>query len=210
MRDNVTILNHPLIRHKITYLRDVATDTKSFRELASEIAMLMAYEATHDLALEPVEVTTPLEVCKGERIAGKGPVLVPILRAGLGMVDGILKLLPRVAVGHIGLYRDEQTLMPVEYYAKLPDDIADRPVLLIDPMLATGGSASLALTYLKSKGVKDLTFLCLIAAPEGIELLDEEHPDIPVYAGVLDHSLNEQGYILPGLGDAGDRLFGTD
>lgn len=210
MRDNVTILNHPLIRHKITYLRDVSTDTKSFRELASEIAMLMAYEATHDLALEPVEVTTPLETCKGERIAGKGPVLVPILRAGLGMVDGILKLLPRVAVGHIGLYRDEKTLMPVEYYVKLPDDIADRPVLLIDPMLATGGSASLALTYLKSKGVRNLTFLCLIAAPEGIQMLDEEHPDIPVYAGVLDRSLNEQGYILPGLGDAGDRLFGTD
>jgi len=204
------VMDHPLIKHKITYLRDINTRTKEFRELACEIAMLMAYEATDNLPLEEYTVTTPLASCKGSRLAGKGVVVVPILRAGLGLVDGILNLIPDASVGHIGLYRDEETLQPMEYYVKLPKDITERQVILVDPMLATGGSACQAISYLKSQGVHQIRFVCLIGAPEGVKKVNDEHPDVKIFMGTLDERLNEKGYIVPGLGDAGDRLFGTE
>ncbi|RMH20904.1 MAG: uracil phosphoribosyltransferase [Gemmatimonadetes bacterium] len=206
---NLTVLDHPLIRHKVTHLRDRRTPKKRFKELADEIAMLMAYEATRGLGVEEVEVETPLETTVGHRIKGKKLVLVPILRAGLGMVEGILRLVPSARVGHVGLFRDESTLQPVEYYFKVPQHAEHRDFIVLDPMLATGGSASAALTLLKERGAASLRFMCLVAAPEGVRRLLEDHPDVPVFAAALDRELNDHGYILPGLGDAGDRLFGT-
>ncbi|MEI6740551.1 MAG: uracil phosphoribosyltransferase [Gemmatimonadaceae bacterium] len=205
----LTLVDHPLVRHKVTLLRDRATPTKQFKELVDEIAMLMAYEATRTLALESVTVETPLESTAGWTVAGKKLTLVPILRAGLGMVDGILRLIPSARVGHIGLYRDHDTLEPVDYYFKIPGDAGARDFLLLDPMLATGGSAAAAVQSLKRAGATRIRFLCLIAAPEGVARLAQEHPDVPVLAAALDRELNANGYILPGLGDAGDRLFGT-
>lgn len=203
------LVDHPLVRHKITLLRDRATPTKQFKELVDEIAMLMAYEATRDLALDSVQVETPLETAPGWAVRGKKLTLVPILRAGLGMVEGILRLIPSARVGHIGLYRNHDTLEPVDYYFKVPGDVGARDFLLLDPMLATGGSACAAVTSLKRAGATRIRFLCLVAAPEGVARLSREHPDVPILAAALDRELNEQGYILPGLGDAGDRLFGT-
>lgn len=203
------LVDHPLVRHKITLLRDRATPTKQFKELVDEIAMLMAYEATRDLALDPVQVDTPLETTAGWAVRGKKLTLVPILRAGLGMVEGILRLIPSARVGHIGLYRDHDTLEPVDYYFKVPGDVGARDFLLLDPMLATGGSACAAVASLKRAGATRIRFLCLVAAPEGVARLSREHPDVPILAAALDRELNDQGYILPGLGDAGDRLFGT-
>ncbi len=205
----VTIMDHPLMAHKISILRDKDTTTKEFRSLVSEIAMLIAYEATRELPLEDVEVETPLTktVCKALR--GKDLAIVPILRAGLGMVEGVLSLVPFAKVGHIGLYRDHETLEPVEYYCKLPPDLEERIVFVVDPMLATGGSASAAIDFIKKRGAKEIKLLSVIAAPEGINRVTEDHPDVNVYVGQLDEKLNENGYILPGLGDAGDRLFGT-
>ena len=205
----LTIARHPLIQHKLTLLRDRDTPTKIFKELVDEIAMLMAYEATADLPLEPCDVTTPLERTVGARVAGKKLVLVPILRAGLGMVDGILRLIPSARVGHIGLYRDHETLEPVDYYFKVPADAAEREFILLDPMLATGGSAVAAITRLKHAGATRIRFLCLVAAPAGVSRVHAAHPDVPIIAAALDRELNANGYILPGLGDAGDRLFGT-
>jgi uracil phosphoribosyltransferase len=206
---NLTVLDHPLIRHKLGLLRDRRTTTKDFKQLVSEIAMLMAYEVTKDLPLEPVEIETPLERMQGERVAGKKLVLVPILRAGLGMVEGIAQLIPSARVGHIGIYRDHETLQPVEYYFKIPRDGVTRDFFVLDPMLATGGSAADAVTTLKKAGAQRLRFLCLVACPEGARRMQTEHPDVPIYAAALDRQLNDKGYILPGLGDAGDRLFGT-
>jgi uracil phosphoribosyltransferase len=203
------LVRHPLVQHKLTILRDRSTPTKIFKELVDEIAMLMAYEATAELALEPVAVDTPLERMTGQRVSGKKLTLVPILRAGLGMVEGILKLVPSARVGHIGLYRNHETLEPVDYYFKIPADAAERDFLLLDPMLATGGSAVAAVSSLKRAGATRIRFMCLVAAPEGVRRLAREHPDVVVYCASLDRGLNEQGYILPGLGDAGDRLFGT-
>ena len=197
------------MRHKVTLLRDRATPTKHFKELVDEIAMLMAYEATRELELEQVTVNTPLESTTGWSVRGKKLTLVPILRAGLGMVEGILRLMPSARVGHIGLYRDHDTLQPVDYYFKVPGDVMEREFLLLDPMLATGGSAAAAVSSLKRAGAMRIRFLCLVAAPEGVARLAREHPDVPVLAASLDRELNELGYILPGLGDAGDRLFGT-
>jgi uracil phosphoribosyltransferase len=205
----LTIVDHPLVRHKITLLRDRATPTKQFKELVDEIAMLMAYEATRDLALDAVSVETPLETAAGWAVRGKKLTLVPILRAGLGMVEGILRLIPSARVGHIGLYRDHDTLEPVDYYFKVPGDASERDFLLLDPMLATGGSAAAAVTSLKRAGANRIRFLCLVAAPEGVARLAREHPDVTVLTASLDRELNDHGYILPGLGDAGDRLFGT-
>ena len=205
----LTVVSHPLVQHKLTILRDQATPKKIFKELVDEIAMLMAYEATADLALEPAEVTTPLETTTGQRVAGKKLTLVPILRAGLGMVEGILKLVPSARVGHVGLYRDHDTLEPVDYYFKVPGDAAERDFFLLDPMLATGGSAVSAVGSLKRAGAQRIKFLCLVAAPEGVRRLHGAHPDVPIIAASLDRELNASGYILPGLGDAGDRLFGT-
>jgi uracil phosphoribosyltransferase len=205
----LTVVDHPLVRHKVTLLRDRATPTKHFKELVDEIAMLMAYEATRELELEQVTVDTPLESTSGWSVRGKKLTLVPILRAGLGMVEGILRLMPSARVGHIGLYRDHDTLQPVDYYFKVPGDVMEREFLLLDPMLATGGSASAAVSSLKRAGATRIRFLCLVAAPEGVARLAREHPDVPVLAASLDRELNEMGYILPGLGDAGDRLFGT-
>lgn len=205
----LSVIDHPLVLHKLTLLRDRATSTKSFKELVDEIAMLMAYEATRDLALEPTSVDTPLETTVGWAVRGKKLTLVPILRAGLGMVEGILRLMPSARVGHIGLYRDHDTLEPVDYYFKVPGDAAERDFLLLDPMLATGGSAAAAVSSLKRAGATRIRFLCLVAAPEGVARLARAHPDVPVLTASLDRELNEQGYILPGLGDAGDRLFGT-
>ena len=207
MKVNVT--NHPLIQHKISIMRNVATGSKEFRELASEISMLMCYEVTRDLPLKEVEIETPVAMTKGKMLAGKKMAVIPILRAGLGMVDGIVNLIPAIKIGHIGLYRDPETLNPVEYYCKLPSDISERDVLLVDPMLATGGSASAAIQFLKNYGVKNIKSVHLIAAPEGVERLNEDHPDVEVYCAALDEKLNDHGYIVPGLGDAGDRLFGT-
>lgn len=206
---DIFIFDHPLIQHKVTMLRDVNTNTRDFRQLVSEIAMLMAYEVTRDLPLQEVEVETPLVKAKSKVLAGKKLALVPILRAGLGMVDGMLNLIPNAKVGHIGLYRDPETFEPVEYYCKLPEDSTNRDVILLDPMLATGGSASAAVTFLKERGIQSIKFVCLIAAPEGVERLHREHPDVPIFCAVLDEKLNDHAYILPGLGDAGDRLFGT-
>ncbi len=209
MHPNVTVLDHPLIQHKLTKLRDQETATRDFKALVNEIAMLMAYEATKDLPLEATEVATPLERTTGMLVAGKKLALVPILRAGLGMVDGITQLVPNARVGHIGLYRDHETLEPVDYYFKIPGDEEDRLFFVLDPMLATGGSAVQAVSTLKRSGARRIRFLCLVAAPEGVERLAEAHPDVQIYTAALDRELNDHGYILPGLGDAGDRLFGT-
>ena len=206
---NCVIVRHPLVQHKLSILRDRHTPTKIFKELVDEIAMLMAYEATASLPLEEVDVATPLEATKGFRVGGKKLTLVPILRAGLGMVEGILRLVPSARVGHIGLYRDHDTLQPVDYYFKVPGDAAERDFLVLDPMLATGGSAASAISSLKRAGASRIRFLCLVAAPVGMLRLLRDHPDVQVFAAALDRELNEVGYILPGLGDAGDRLFGT-
>jgi uracil phosphoribosyltransferase len=206
---NLTVLDHPLIQHKLTILRDRRTSTRDFSDLADEIAMLMAYEVTKDLPLEPLEVETPLERMTGAQVAGKKLVLVPILRAGLGMVNGIRRLVPSARVGHIGLYRDEQTLQPVRYYFKIPRTGEGRDFLLLDPMLATGGSAAAAVTALKEAGAQRVRLLSVVAAPTGVQRMLDTHPTVPVYAAALDRELNERGFILPGLGDAGDRLFGT-
>ncbi len=203
------IMDHPLIQHKISLLRDKNTGCKEFRELVSEIAMLMCYEATRDLPLKEVEIETPLVVAKTKVISGLKMAFVPILRAGLGMVEGMLNMVPAAKVGHIGLYRDPDTFEPHEYYCKLPTDITSREVYVLDPMLATGGSAVDAITMLKNKGVKNIKFLCIIAAPEGLKALTEAHPDVQVYCASLDEKLNDHKYIVPGLGDAGDRIFGT-
>jgi uracil phosphoribosyltransferase len=203
------VVSHPLVKHKVTILRDRETPTKAFRELVDEIAMLMAYEATADLAMDEVRVDTPLESTTGARVAGKKLTLVPILRAGLGMVDGIYRLVPGARVGHIGLYRDHDTLEPVDYYFKVPGDAPERDFFLLDPMLATGGSAVAAVSSLKRAGATRIRFMCLVAAPEGVRRLTQAHPDVVIYCAALDRQLNEHGYILPGLGDAGDRLFGT-
>ena len=206
---NVTIMNHPLIKHKISILRDKNTGTNEFRTLVEEIAMLMGYEALRDLPTEDVEIKTPIETCKSPMISGKKMAVVPILRAGLGMVSGILALVPSAKVGHIGLYRDPETHEPHEYYCKLPDPIEQRTILVVDPMLATGGSGSEAVSFIKQHGGKNIKFMCIIAAPEGLERLQKDHPDIQIYVGQLDRCLNENAYICPGLGDAGDRIFGT-
>lgn len=205
----LTIIRHPLVQHKLTILRDQSTPTKIFKELVDEIAMLMAYEATIDLSIDQVDVDTPLERMKGWHISGKKLTLVPILRAGLGMVEGILRLVPAARVGHIGLYRDHETLEPVDYYFKVPGDTAERDFFVLDPMLATGGSAAAAVASLKRAGATRIRMLCLVAAPQGVKRLSEAHPDVQIYCAALDRELNAQGYILPGLGDAGDRLFGT-
>ena len=203
------IMDHPLIQHKIGVMRQKTTSTKEFRDLVSEVAMLICYEATRDLALAEYEIETPLVKTIAYEIAGKKLCIVPILRAGLHMADGILNLIPNAKVGHIGLYRDEETLEPVEYFCKLPSDAADREIFVVDPMLATGGSAIAAINKLKERGIQKLHFLCLIAAPEGVKRLRDAHPDVDIYIGSLDERLNEHGYILPGLGDAGDRIYGT-
>ena len=205
----VFINKHPLVQHKITRLRDKTTGTNEFRSLVEEIGMLMGYEALADLATEDIEVETPLERTLSPVIAGRKMAVVPILRAGLGMLDGILNLIPAARVGHIGLYRDPETLAPVEYYAKLPRGIEDRTLIVPDPMLATGGSASAALTMLKDKGARSIILMCLVSAPEGIRRVAADHPDVPIYVAAVDDCLNEHGYIVPGLGDAGDRIFGT-
>ena len=205
----VYINNHPLVQHKISILRDKNTGTNEFRSLVGEIAMLMGYEALNDLPTEKVEVETPLETCMTEVISGRKMAIVPILRAGLGMVDGILKLVPASKVGHIGLYRDEETHTPVEYYCKLPNPIEERIIVVTDPMLATGGSAIDAISQIKKHGGKKIKFMCIIAAPEGLKALEEAHPDVQIYVGHLDRQLNSDAYICPGLGDAGDRIFGT-
>lgn len=203
------VVRHPLVQHKLALLRDRNTPTKIFKELVDEIAVLIAYEATANLALEEYAIDTPLERSVGARVAGKKLVLVPILRAGLGMVEGILRLIPSARVGHVGLYRDHDTLQPVDYYFKVPADAAEREFFVLDPMLATGGSAIAAIARLKLAGATRIRFLCLVAAPEGVRRLREAHPDVPIIAAALDRELNASGYILPGLGDAGDRLFGT-
>lgn len=209
MQNKVVILEHPLIQHKLSILRDKNTSTKDFRQLINEISMLMIFEATRDLPLEEVEVETPIAVAKCKHIAGRKLAFVPILRAGLGMVDGALQLVPSARIGHIGLYRDEKTLKPVEYYCKLPKDIDQRDVFVVDPMLATGGSAIDAISQIKQRGPRKITFMCTIAAPEGIEALQKAHPDVDIYCAACDSHLNEIGYIVPGVGDAGDRIFGT-
>ncbi len=206
---NVNVMTHPLIQHKVTLIRKVETRSKDFRELLEEITLLMGYEITRDLPLEEVEVETPLVKTIGKQIAGKKLGIVPILRAGLGMVNGLLQLVPSAKVGHIGLYRDPQTLKPVEYYCKMPSDLSERRIIVTDPMLATGGSAAAAITLLKEKGAKDIQLMCLVAAPQGVETVNREHPDVRIYVAALDEDLNDHGYILPGLGDAGDRIFGT-
>jgi uracil phosphoribosyltransferase len=203
------VIEHPLLRHKVSLLRDVNTRKKEFKELVDEIAMLMAYEVTADLDVEEFEVETPLEFTKGYRVRGRRISLVPILRAGLGMVDGVMRLLPTMRVGHVGLYREHETLEPVDYYFKIPPQPADRSFIVTDPMLATGGSASAAITFLKNSGARRIRLMCIVAAPEGVQRLLDTHPDVPVYTATLDRELNEHGYILPGLGDAGDRLYGT-
>lgn len=205
----VTQVEHPLILHKLAFIRSKNTGSKDFRELVEEVSMLMAYEVTRDLSTEDVEIETPICITKCKMLSGKKIAIVPILRAGLGMVDGMLKLIPAAKIGHIGLYRDEETLQPVEYFCKLPQDIAERDVMVVDPMLATGGSAIDALTLLKKRGAKNLRFVCLIASPEGVKCVQEAHPDVDIYVAGLDEKLNEKGYIVPGLGDAGDRLYGT-
>ena len=207
--DNVTILTHPLIKHKITMLRDINTGTNEFRQLVEEIATLMGYEALRDLPLEDIEVTTPIETCMSPVISGRKLAIVPILRAGLGMVDGLLNLTPTAKVGHIGLYRDPETHEPHEYYCKLPSPIEERTIIVVDPMLATGGSAVDAIRMIREHGGKKIKFMCIIAAPEGLERLHRECPDVQIYVGNLDRCMNENKYIMPGLGDAGDRIFGT-
>lgn len=203
------IMEHPLIQHKISIIRRKETGSRDFRQMIGEIAMLMCYEATRNLKLVDVEVETPICRTTAKELEGKKLAVIPILRAGLGMVDGMLTMIPAAKVGHIGLYRNEETLEPVEYYCKLPKDCAERDVFVVDPMLATGGSAAAAITMLKNRGVKNIRFMCIIAAPEGVERMQKEHPDVDIYVGVLDEKLNQNGYIVPGLGDAGDRIFGT-
>ena len=205
----VVVMEHPLIKHKIGLVRNIETGSKDFRELISEVAMLMCYEATRDLKLQDVTIDTPICKTVVQELKGKKLAIVPILRAGLGMIDGMLAMIPAAKVGHIGLYRDEKTHEPVEYYCKLPEDIPEREIFLVDPMLATGGSATAAVTLLKRRGAKNIRFMCIIAAPEGLARLQKEHPDVKIYIGVLDEYLNENKYIVPGLGDAGDRIFGT-
>lgn len=205
----VHVFDHPLIQHKLSYIRDARTGTKEFRELADEVGMLMAYEVTRDLELQDVEIQTPVTKMTAKRLAGKKLAIVPILRAGLGMTDGVLSLVPAARVGHIGLYRDPETLEAVEYFAKMPQDIDERQIIVVDPMLATGASAIEAISSLKKRGAKSIRFMCLIAAPEGVEKMQEAHPDVDIYIAALDEKLNDKAYITPGLGDAGDRLFGT-
>lgn len=203
------IMEHPLILHKLAILRNEKTGTQEFRSLVAEIATLITYEATRNMSTEPVDVQTPVAVAHCQTLSGKKVAIVPILRAGLGMVEGVLTLLPSAKVGHIGLYRDPETLAPVEYYCKMPPDIAERDVIIVDPMLATGGSAAAAIQFMKEYGCKKITMMNIIAAPEGMDCIMKEHPDVEVYVGALDDHLNEHGYIVPGLGDAGDRIFGT-
>jgi len=203
-------IDHPLIQHKMTYIRDKETGPKEFRELVEEVSLLLAYEVTRDLPLTDVTVQTPMTETQGQILAGKKLGIVPILRAGLGMVSGMTRLIPNAKVGHLGMYRDHDSLKPIEYYWKLPADVAEREIILVDPMLATGGSAVAAVDFLKSKGVRKLKFMCLISAPEGINALKEKHPDVHIYTAAIDSHLDEHGYIVPGLGDAGDRLFGTE
>lgn len=203
------ILDHPLIQHKLTYIRDENTGTKQFRELVNEVSVLMGFEITRNMPVTEIEINTPVTTCKAQVLTGKKIGLVPILRAGLGMVDGMLELLPAAKVGHIGLYRDPKTLEPVEYYVKLPSDVEERTLILLDPMLATGGSANDAIDSLKKRGCQSIKLMCLVAAPEGVERIQKNHPDVDIYICALDEKLNESGYIVPGLGDAGDRLFGT-
>ena len=206
----VNVNDHPLIQHKLTIMRSKETGTKDFRELLEEISMLMTYEITRDFPLKDVEIETPVSKCIGKQLAASRKVcVVPILRAGLGMQSGVVNMIPAAKVGHIGLYRDPETLKPVEYYCKMPADIAERTMIVVDPMLATGGSAAAALTMLKAKGAKKLILMCLVSAPEGIRVINEEHPDVPLYVASVDERLNDHGYIVPGLGDAGDRIFGT-
>ena len=209
MNDTLHIIHHPLIQHKLTIMRKSSTSSKDFHQLLDEISMLMGYEVTRDLPLEEIEITTPISRTKASQIAGKKLAIVPILRAGLGMVDGLLSLVPVARVGHIGLYRDPETHLPVEYYCKLPPNIGNRLVIVVDPMLATGGSASDALRMLKEKGCTDIRLMCLVAAPEGVRKVQQEHPDVKIFTAALDEKLNDHAYIVPGLGDAGDRLFGT-
>ncbi|OKY54194.1 uracil phosphoribosyltransferase [Megasphaera cerevisiae] len=204
----VQVMNHPLIQHKVTLMRQKETGSKDFRNLLEEITMLMGYEITRDLPLEDVVIETPIAKMTGKQISGKKMGIIPVLRAGLGMVQGMLNLVPTAKVGHIGLYRDPQTLEPVEYYCKLPD-VVDRDFIIVDPMLATGGSASAAITLLKNKGIENIKLMCLVAAPEGVQRINKDHPDVRIYVAALDDKLNEHGYIVPGLGDAGDRIFGT-
>ncbi|MDO4666472.1 MAG: uracil phosphoribosyltransferase [Streptococcus sp.] len=203
------VIEHPLIQHKLSILRRIDTSTKVFRELVNEIAMLMGYEVLRDLPLEDVEIETPITKTVQKQLTGKTLAIVPILRAGIGMVDGLLSLVPAAKVGHIGMYRDEETLQPVEYLVKLPEDIEKRHIFVVDPMLATGGSAILAIDSLKKRGVSQITFVCLVSAPEGVKALQTAHPDVSIFTAALDERLNDHGYIVPGLGDAGDRLFGT-
>ena len=205
----VVIMDHPLVQHKISFIRRTDTGTKDFRQTISEIAMLICYEATRDLQLKDVEIETPICPATVKELKGRKMAIIPILRAGLGMVDGMLSMVPAAKVGHIGLYRDPETLQPVEYYCKIPADCAERDVFVVDPMLATGGSAVAAIQMLKEKGCKNIRFMCIIAAPEGIKAMQEAHPDVELFIGALDEKLNDHGYIVPGLGDAGDRIFGT-
>ena len=205
----VHVVDHPLVQHKLTLMRDKNCGTKDFRQLLEEISMLMAYEVTRELPLKEIEIETPVAKCTSKVIAGKKLGIVPILRAGLGMVDGVMRLVPAARVGHIGLYRDPETHMPVEYYCKLPTDVAERDLIVVDPMLATGGSSIAAINFLKKRGCKSITLMCLVGCPEGVKALQEAHPDVNLYIAAIDEKLNESKYIIPGLGDAGDRLFGT-
>lgn len=205
----VNVIDHPLIQHKLTLMRQKTTSSKDFRELLEEISMLMTYEITRDFPLRDIEIETPVAKCTGKVLEGKKVGVVPILRAGLGMLNGVVNMIPAARVGHVGMYRDPETLKPVEYYCKLPGDVAERTLIVVDPMLATGGSSAAALSLLKEKGAKNLILMCLVAAPEGIKVINEAHPDIPLYVAAVDEKLNEHGYIVPGLGDAGDRIFGT-
>ena len=205
----VTVIDHPLIQHKLTIMRMKETGTKDFRQLLEEIAMLMTYEVARDFPLEEIEIETPVAKCKANILKGKKLGIVPILRAGLGFLSGVQNMIPNAKVGHVGMYRDPETLKPVEYYCKLPNDVAERTLLVVDPMLATGGSAAAALSLLKEKGANNLLLMCLVAAPEGIKVVNEAHPEVPIYVAAIDECLNDHGYIVPGLGDAGDRIFGA-